>query len=308
MKRYQFTGLWLVLALLAMGLIACGDDDDDDDSDGGQVFRAGDAQATSVPGGALEDSAGVPQSGGVGLEPSQLLDRKIIFTASLEVEAENVRSSFESAGLIARRAGGFVERSSLSTRETGDGEQLTFATITMRVPVGEYDRVLNEIRVLNGTEVLSEESGSTEVTEEYTDLQSRLRNLERTEAQYLTLLGQADTIDDILTVNDRLDGVRAQVEQIQGRLNLLDDLTELATVSVSFSPVEAAPLAVKDNGGGIPTFAEALEGALGFSVAALQLLAAASALLLVGAVWLVIPGLVYLGARRMRRKESAVSA
>jgi hypothetical protein len=298
----------LVVALLAMGMIACGDDDDDDDSDGGQVFRAGDVQATSVPAGALEDSAGVPQSGGVGLEPSQLLDRKIIFTASLQVEAENVRASFESAGLIARRAGGFVEQSSLSTRETDDGEQLTFATITMRVPVGEYDRVLNEIRLLNGTEVLSEESGSTEVTEEYTDLQSRLRNLERTEAQYLLLLEQANTIDDILTVNDRLDGVRAQVEQIQGRLNLLDDLTELATVSVTLSPVEAAPLAVTDDDGGIPTFTEALEGALGLSIAALQLLAAASALLLVGAVWLVIPGLVYLGARRMRRKESAVSA
>ena len=313
MKRYRW--LLILSALVAvMGLAACGDDDDDDSGgdDDESVFSES-PRATVTADGALEDSlsafdADAPATGGVGGQSQAVLDRKIIFTASLQIEAENVRSSFETAGLIARRVGGFVERSSLSTREGEEGETLTFATITVRVPVGEYDRVLNDLRAMNGTELLSEESGSTEVTEEYTDLQSRLRNLERTEAQYLTLLEQARTINDILTVNDRLDGVRVQIEQIQGRVNLLDNLTELATVSVTLSPVEAAPLLVKDEGNGIPTFAEAFEGALALSAGALLLLAAGSAVLLVAVAWLIVPGLIYIGARRMRRREQPAGA
>jgi len=312
MVRYRW--LFIISALVAvMGLAACGDDDDDSfGDDDGEVFR--ESAATPAPG-SLDDSGAslgafdpnAPATGGVGAN-SQVLDRKIIFTAHLEIESDNVRSSFETAGLIARRAGGFVERSSLSTREGDEGERLTFGSITVRVPVGEYDQVLNDLRTMNGVEVLSEESGSTEVTEEYTDLQSRLRNLERTEAQYLTLLEQAGTIDDILTVNDRLDGVRAQIEQIQGRLNLLDDLTELATVSVMLSPVEAAPVAVKDNGSGIPTFAETFEAALAFSVGTLLVLAAASAVLVVAFAWLIVPGLIYVGARLVRRKAEPANA
>jgi hypothetical protein len=306
MKRYRSMFILSLVLVAVMGLAACGDDDDDDSGGGdndSDVFRASSA-STSVPG-ALDDAADpdAPATGGIGYDSSLALDRKIIFTASLTIEADNVRSSFETAGLIARRVGGFVERSSLSTREGDDGETLTFATITVRVPVGEYDQVLNDLRAMNGTELVSEESGSTEVTEEYTDLQSRLRNLERTEAQYLTLLEQARTINDILTVNDRLDGVRAQIEQIQGRLNLLDDLTELATVSVTLSPVEAAPFLVEEDGGGIPTFVEVLEAALAFSAGALMLLAAGSAVLLVALAWLIVPGLIYIGARFVRRKE-----
>lgn len=301
--RYRTMVTFALGMVLTMGLVACGAAGDDDDSPtGGSALldRAGDDDGR-------DDLAASPESPrGVGANSSALLDRKIIFTATLELEAENVRSSFESAGLIARRVGGFVERSSLSTRDSTDGQTLTYATITLRVPVDEYDSVLNDLRTLNGVEVVNEDSSSTEVTEEYTDLQSRLRNLERTEAQYLTLLERATTIDDILTVNDRLDGVRLQIEEILGRLNLLDDLTDLATVSVSLSPILAPPV-VADQGSGIPTFAETLEGALAFSFGALQVLAAGSAIVLVAMAWLAVPGLVYVGARYVQRRGPANS-
>ena len=78
----------------------------------------------------------------------------------------------------------------------------------------------------------SQSEDTQEVTEEYTDLQSRLRNLEATEQRYLDLLTRATTISDILTLEDRLGSVRGQIEQVQGRINVLDDLTDLATISV----------------------------------------------------------------------------
>jgi hypothetical protein len=82
----------------------------------------------------------------------------------------------------------------------------------------------------------SESSDAADVTEEYTDLGSRLRTLEATEMQLLTLLAKAETISDILTVQDRLNYTRSEIEVIKGRMQLLDDLTALATITVHLRP------------------------------------------------------------------------
>ena len=103
---------------------------------------------------------------------------------------------------------------------------------------------MTQLRALS-KEVLSETSDASEVTEEYTDLQSRIRNLEATENQYLTLLTKAEQIPDILSVQDRLNQVRGEIEQAKGRLQVIDDLTALATITVRLSlplaSVEAQP-------------------------------------------------------------------
>src|SRR3972149_7655643 len=89
-------------------------------------------------------------------------------------------------------------------------------------------------------QVRSERSEASEVTEEYTDLEARLRNLEATEASYLELLTGAGDIPDILLVQDRLSQVRQEIEQVQGRINLLDNLTDLATITIQLSLPAAA--------------------------------------------------------------------
>ncbi len=289
MRRRMY---WAVgLAALLATLVACGAEDPgggDHDSgpvDGSSTAVSGERDVAANVGNAVSDEPGGDTTG----SSSGLLDRKIIFTASLELEASDVRAAFDRASLIARQAGGFVEQSSLSSRDDG-GESREYAAITVRVPVTQYDAVLDSMRGITGANLLREESSSNEVTEEYTDLTSRMRNLERTEEQYLVLLDRANTIDEILTVNDRLDGVRLQIEQIQGRINLLDDLTDLATVSVDISPVAAN--ASPKEGNGHRTFSEVFADAMEWSGETLGRLGAASAYLVVAAMWLVIPALV----------------
>jgi len=109
------------------------------------------------------------------------------------------------------------------------------ATVTIRVPADAYGIVMNRLRGL-AKEVVSETSDAREVTEEYTDLQARLRNLQATEQRYLELLVKAQAIPDILTVQDRLNSVRAEIERAQGRINVLNDLTDLATITVHLKP------------------------------------------------------------------------
>ena len=231
------------------------------------------------------------------------LDRKVILNASLAMNVNDVSAAFDEASRLVRGSGGYVEKSSFIASSLGVSQKA--ATLTLRVPADQYDQLLGQLRTIQGAKVTSEGSKSTEVTEQYTDLQSRQRNLERTEQSYLKLLDQAKTIPDILSLNDRLDSVRGQIEQIQGRLNVLDHMTDLATIDVTLSPIvpgKSGPTT------GPKPVGQAFADAWQWSLDAVRYAAATGAVGLVAVAWLVVPlGLVALGVRRMRRHGEPVS-
>ena len=202
----------------------------------------GDSETSAKTGGSQESIPGLPPdaaesssdsglaNGGVG----QLVansDRKIIQTASLDLEVEKVGQSFEEVGRIATSVGGFVSSSNFSFQ--GDNQ---FASMTIRVPATRYQNVLSQLRGL-GIKVVSESSQANDVTEEFSDLNASLRNLEATESQLLLLLGRTENISEVLQVQDRLNSVRGAIEQVQGRIQLINGLSELATISVHLSPI-----------------------------------------------------------------------
>ncbi len=192
--------------------------------------------SNSISSGSFDQAGALPTdastSNGRGGAPSALpstLDRKIIQTATLTITTENVAGKFEDVRTVAAVYGGFVASSTLGN----SGEQQT-AAITIRVPGDAYERALNDLRKLG--DVQGEQSGANDVTEEFTDLQSRLRNLQATEAQYVQFLLRAESIQDVLVVQDRLNATRAEIEQVQGRLNLVEHQTDLATITVHLDP------------------------------------------------------------------------
>jgi hypothetical protein len=182
------------------------------------------------------------------------IDRKIVQTASIQLQVKEVGAGFEEVGRIATGAGGFVASSNFSYK----GEQQV-ASMTIRVPVERYQTVLADLRDL-GVKVDAESSDSQDATEEYTDLQSRLRTLEATEQQLLGLLARAATVTDILTVQDRLNNITGQIEQVKGRMQLLDNLTSLATITVHLRP-EAGAIAKIDSNEGRVDLSEKLSQA-----------------------------------------------
>jgi hypothetical protein len=212
-------------------------------------------------------------------------------------------------------AGGFVSASTFTAVSSDDPEDPeatpapdeSQATVTIRVPAETYQQVLNEIRGLG--EVKSVNSSTSEVTEEYTDLEAQLRHLQATEERYLTLMGSATQINDILALEDRLNQVRLEMERVQGRLQLLTDLTDLATITVTLTPIAAASsqAAVQEPGWA----EEAWENAWETSQEVAQALGVAAITAGVILAWLVIPVTVLIVAWRMfgNRKggESAAS-
>lgn len=294
---------WMAAGVLAVSLLfaACGDDDD---NDGGVSLSRGVAGATSAPntsrsstGAEAPATGGATDTGGGAPLPSIDSGRKIIFTATMELNASDVGRAFNDASSLATGNGGYIEKSAFSN-DPNDNTKRS-ATLTIRVPAQNYDSLLASLRTMNGVGVVTEGSNSNEVTEQYIDLQSNQRNLERTEQQYLELLKQAKSIQEVLTVQDRLTSVRSQIEQIQGRLKVLDAATELATIDVSL-----APLTVAKGGSEGPrsfggSFADAWEGSLDIA----RNVANAGAVVAVAAIWLTIPlALVALGSRRVARR------
>ena len=292
---------------------ACGAADDTASSeDSAPPLRSGGATVTA-PDAAGESKAGAPNqsaayatgsSGGAaapadtdtGPALADQLSRKIIFNATVALDVKDVAAAFNRASAIARESGGYVERSSF---EGSSGDRKGSATVTLRVPVDRYQDTLGALRTMDGATVRQEGTKSNEVTEQYTDLQSRLRNLQSTEVQYLELLKQAKTIQEILTVNDRVNSVRSQIEQIQGRLKVLDAATELATVDVTLAPVVAA----RADSDGPRSFGTAFADAWESSLDVARNVANAGAVVAVASIWLAVPlALVVLGTRRAARR------
>lgn len=102
-----------------------------------------------------------------------------------------------------------------------------------------FDAAINEIRKL-AIKVESEVSSTQDVTEEFTDLESQVRNLQATEAGLLKLMARAERIEDILALQRELTNIRGQIERLQGRLNFLKRRVEMSTITVALIP-EGAP-------------------------------------------------------------------
>ncbi len=314
MKK-RFGLIAVAVAVMAVVIAGCGGaaltGDDGAQAPGnpdvGDALSDGDASAFSNEESreldALAPSSLVPFTEDGSLPLPQLADRKIIRTATLELEVEDIGAAVREAEDVAVAAGGFVSRSSVFIEEPPELEgeddvaprRTQTATVTIRVPAEVYGSVMSQLRGV-AEEVKSEISEASEVTEEYTDLQARLRNLEATEAGYLELLTKAEEIPDILTVQDRINQVRLEIEQVQGRVNLLDSLTDLATITVQMT-LPLAPAEEPDGGQGWA--AEAWDAAWEGSQDAMVAL---GTMAIVGGVvlaWLAIPALVALAAWRL---------
>jgi len=170
-------------------------------------------------------------------------NRMIIYTVNIELIVQDAAEALEQIGDLSEEMGGYISGSS----SWKDKDQLR-ARITLRVPADRLDQTLDQMRDL-ALDVESSNRDSSDVTEEFVNLDARLRNLETTEGELLELLKtrQESTGDTeaILEVHRYLTEIRGQIEQIEGRMNYLSNLTAMATIHVTLTPdVLAQPLTV----------------------------------------------------------------
>ena len=165
----------------------------------------------------------------------QTTQRLIIKDATLDLEVENTDRAIGGVTQVVGDKQGYI----ISQRVWYDGGH-KYATLTIGVPVQEFENALRRLRGL-ATRVLNESASGEDVTDQYVDLQSRLRNLEATRDRIRVFLDQATTIDEALEVNRQLSEMEDQIEQVKGRLNYLRDRAAFSTITVNLNPLLPTP-------------------------------------------------------------------
>jgi hypothetical protein len=165
-------------------------------------------------------------------------ERMVIKNADLAIIAEDPAQSMSEIGQMAEGMGGFVVESYLYQQTLSSGVQVPHATITVRVPAEKLDEALSQIKA-GAVEVESANLSGQDVTSQYTDLQSQLRNLEAAEAQLQAIMEEAIKTEDVLNVFNELVVVRGQIEIIKGQMQYYEQAAALSRIAVSITADEA---------------------------------------------------------------------
>jgi hypothetical protein len=154
--------------------------------------------------------------------------RRVIRTGHVTLEVEKFDDVSRRLLAIAEGAGGFVADSSYADRGGVPG-----GTFILRVPAARFGDVMRQVEGL-GT-VQSRQVSGQDVTEEFVDLEARVRNLERQEARLLTFMDRATKIPDLMAIENEVSRVRGEIERLTGRLRFLSNKVDLATIQAEVS-------------------------------------------------------------------------
>ncbi len=170
-----------------------------------------------------EPSAGNPAAG-----------RMIIKNADMRLMVEDTDVAIDRTTQMVGDLGGYIV-SSRSWVQAYYEYNLKYATLTIGLPVGQFERGLTRLRALSA-QILDETASGEDVTDQYVDLESQVANLEVTRERIKTFLDDAKTVDEALRINQQLSDIERQIEQIKGQINYLQDRSAYSTITVNFEP------------------------------------------------------------------------
>ena len=195
---------------------------------------------------AIERRSAGYSTGGMPVEQATgdatVVDRLIIKTASLALEVADVAAAERALRQRVEALGGFV----VSVQTYGTGAEQS-STVVLRVPVERFEALLSDIEGL-AHKVLRRSVSGEDVTEEYVDLESRLRNLEATNTRLLDLLARAQTVEEALKVNQALTDIQGQIEWTKGRMQYLEQSAAMSTITVELVPVPPPTPVIAEDG------------------------------------------------------------
>ena len=180
----------LMFLLLLFGLTGCGS-----------------STGKSIENGMAHDSI-VKEEVALEQDPSSSLpeNRKLIQTVSMNVETENLDTVLQQIDSRIAELGGYTETSNVQNGSAYSGKRYRSANITVRIPAKELDSFIDKVGDI--TNIVSSRKTVEDVTLSYVATESRMKALQTEEDRLLELLSQAETMDDLLTVEKRLTEVR----------------------------------------------------------------------------------------------------
>lgn len=256
--------------------------------------------APVAPGGMPTAGAATqPGSGSTQDSPGVAPRRLLIKSGTLGLVVSDVDAMFGRISAIAQQYGGEV--SQYTNSKSGERR---FGTVTILVDSAQFEAAMTALRGMNGiVERRTDKAESTDVSEEFADVQAQITNLEATERQLRGIMEKATRTEDILNIQREITTVRGQIERLQGRANYLDRRAAMSTIVLNLeTPVVAGP---STPAGSDWRFTKVVSEAWAASLQALQVVATVVITAVVFFWWLLpLLALGVLAWRLWRRRRS----
>lgn len=232
------------------------------------------------------------------------VERKIIRNADLNLEVNSPEESAAKITSIAESKGGFVIESQQQNSDTKTTKS-DVVTMTVRVPAAKFNESLDEIRK-TGNRVIVETVKGQDVTEEFIDVEARLKTKRALEEQFLEIMKRGSTVQDALNVQRELSNVRGEIEQIEGRKRFLENQTSFSTLKIRLqSPTAFSP----NSAGFFYQLGEAVGSGFGAAMNFVLVLVTVAIALLPFLIFVVLPiGLLIRYFLRRNRKRTTTAA
>ena len=178
----------------------------------------------------------------------EAVDRKIIRDAKLTIEVGSTTEAQQRITSIAETLGGFVVTSEAKQRQDVEPAKRTLdIRLIIRVPSGQFNSALEQIEKL-ATNLPERNVTGQDVTEEFIDLEARIKTQKALELQFLDIMKQANKVEDALEVQRQIADVRTEIEKLEGRRRFLESKSTMSTITVNIqTPI---PIVVSTSGFG----------------------------------------------------------
>ncbi|WP_182200686.1 DUF4349 domain-containing protein [Paraliobacillus salinarum] len=224
----------LFVLLFVFILFGCsGNGSSDDGADYSSEIATEDAamgesfSSNSKEGAVNETSEQAEQQDGEELPKGAETDRKIIYNANVTLEVKDFQGTIERLEKEIDGAGGYIVSSDSYQIEKNVHE----GTITARIPQEQFEAFISMVEK-SDMKVTQKNISGEDVTEQYVDLEARLKSKQVVEKRLLAFMEQAEKTEDLLKISNDLANVQEEIEQITGRMNYLKNKSDFATVSL----------------------------------------------------------------------------
>ena len=164
---------------------------------------------------------------------TEAMNRKIIKDAEVTLEVDSPIETQGKVTSIAEARGGFVVTSESKQRPAEDPSQrVVDVSLVIRVPASQFGPTRDEILGLSKN-ILDKKTTGQDVTEEFIDLEARIKTQVALEAQFMEIMKQAHKVEDALEVQRQIAEVRTEIEKLEGRKRFLENRSSLSTITVN---------------------------------------------------------------------------
>jgi len=204
--------------------------------------------APAAPGASDMSAPALAPAAAANASPAANPIRIVLKNATLSLVVKDPSQSVAAIARMADGMGGFVVSSNVQTYQGQDNLTYPQAAISIRVPADQLNTALERIKALvsdPGKGIIDEQVSGSDVTKEYTDLKSRLTNLQNASEQLKSIMDKADNTQDVMSVYNQLTQVNEQIEVLKGQIKYYDESSSLSEISVTLKSEDSIkPLSV----------------------------------------------------------------